>query len=85
MSARADRIAKLTGLIQRETEANHPNRAATFTALRDKFAEMQDHHYDYLMALNAAKLADPNLKTPDFFQAYYSKNGFFSSSTNQDA
>ena len=79
MTARTDRITKLTGLIQRETEANHPNRAANLTALRDKFAEMQDHHYDYLMALNAAKLADPNLKTSDFFQVYYSKKGFFAS------
>lgn len=73
MSARTDRIAKLTGLIARETDANHPNRAAKFTALRDQFVGIQDHHYDFLMAQAAAILADPTLKPQDFYLSYYSR------------
>lgn len=73
MSARTDRIAKLTNLIQAETQANHPNRAAKFAALCDKFADMSDDHYDYLIALNTATLADPTLNSQDFYRSYYSR------------
>lgn len=75
MSARTDRITKLTNLIQVETEANHLNRAAKFTALRDKFAGMDDPGYDYLIALNTATLADPTLNSQDFYRSYYSRKG----------
>ncbi len=73
MSARTDRVAKLTDLIQTATKANHPNRVTKFTALRDKFAAMSDDHYDYLMALNAATLADPTLNSQDFYRSYYNR------------
>lgn len=73
MSARSDRIAKLTALIQAEQDANHPNRAAKFTALHAKFEAMNDDNYDYLMALNAATLADPTLKPQDFYRSYYTR------------
>jgi hypothetical protein len=71
MSARTDRITKLTALIQAEQAADHPNRAAKFTALCAKFEGMSDGDYDYLIALNAAVLADPTIKTQDFYRSYH--------------
>ena len=73
MTARTDRIVKLNNLIAAETAANHPNRAAKFAALRDKFASMSDDSYDYLIALNMAKLADPTINSQDFYRSYYSR------------
>jgi len=73
MTARTDRIAKFTNLIQAETAANHPNRAAKFAALRDKFAGMTDDQYDYLIALNVATLANPTLNSQDFYRSYYGR------------
>jgi hypothetical protein len=57
MSARTDRIAKLTAAIEREITAHHPNRAEKFAELRTKFSAMRDDQYDDLMALNARSLA----------------------------
>lgn len=73
MSARTDRIAKLTALITEATAANRPNNAAAFSAKLAKFEAMSDDHYDYLIALNTATLADPSLNSQDFYRSYYTK------------
>lgn len=73
MSARTDRIAKLTALIAQTTAANQPNKAATLSGKLVKFKEMTDDHYDYLIALNTATLADPRLNSQNFYQSYYSQ------------
>lgn len=73
MSARTDRIMKLTALIAQATSDNQPNRVASFTNKLASFEAMTDDHYDYLIALNKACLADPTLTTQAFYKSYYSK------------
>lgn len=72
MSARTDRIAKLTDLIAVKIAANQPNNAQILQAKLIKFQEINDDTYDYLMALNTATLANPKLNSQDFYRSYYS-------------
>jgi hypothetical protein len=73
MSARTDRIAKLTDLIAVKIAANQPNNARKLQDKLVNFQEMTDDSYDYLMALNTAMLADPKLNSQDFYRSYYSR------------
>lgn len=73
MSARTDRIVKLTALIAQATSDNQPNRAASFAKKLASFEAMTDDHYNYLIALNKACLADPTLTTQAFYKSYYGK------------
>lgn len=73
MSARTDRITKLSALIAQTTAANQPNKATAFTAKLATFEAMSDADYDYLMALNTATLANPALNSQDFHRSYYTR------------
>jgi hypothetical protein len=73
MSARTDRIAKLNSKIEECIAKGFPNKQAKFTEMRDEFAGWTDDHYDYTMALCAAKLANPDLSAVAFAKTYYAK------------
>ena len=73
MTARTDRIAKLTGLIAECEVRNLPNKASKFTDLRARFEGWEDHHYDYQMALAAWCLENKDGDTQAFYRAYYTK------------
>jgi len=75
MSARTDRIEKLTSLIAQAKAVNQSSKAEAFSLKLAKFQEMTDDHYDYLMAMNAAILANPGLTTQAFHASYYAPKG----------
>ena len=56
MTARTDRIAKLTALIPQLIAANQPNKTAQMQDKLAKFSAMDDGQYDDLMALNQTML-----------------------------
>jgi hypothetical protein len=56
MTARTDRIAKLTALIPQLIAANQPNRAAQMQDKLTKFSAMTDDGYNALMDLNRKTL-----------------------------
>ena len=57
MTARTDRIAKLTNVIPQMIAANEPNKAARMSEKLASFEAMTDEEYDTLMAFNQQFLA----------------------------
>ena len=57
MTARTDRIAKLTNVIPQMIAANEPNKAARMSEKLASFEAMTDDRYDALMDLNRQILA----------------------------